>query len=55
MRGGNYYIADALINSYLGQVNDGLIFCGANAWRVNKIVPVKELMAELVSELKAAA
>ena len=51
----NYCIADALINSYLGQVNDGLIFCGANAWRVNKIVPVKELMAELVSELKAAA
>jgi nitronate monooxygenase len=53
MDASNYCIADALFNAYLGNVDEGLIFCGANAYRVDKIVPVKQLMAELVSELKA--
>lgn len=49
-----YCIAQALLNSYFGDVDHGLIFCGQNAYRVDKIVTVKELISELVSELAAA-
>jgi len=48
-----YCIALALVNAYFGDVDHGLIFCGQNAYRVNKIVSVKELMAELIAELEA--
>lgn len=47
-----YCIAEALLNSYFGDVDNGLIFCGQNAWRIDKIVPVKELMDELMIELE---
>ena len=49
-----YCIALALINSYFGDVDHGLIFAGENAYRINKIVTVKELIAELHAELAAA-
>ena len=49
-----YCIALALLNSYFGDVDNGLIFCGQNAHRVDKIVTVKELIDELLSELKEA-
>ncbi len=49
-----YCIALALVNSYFGDVDHGLIFCGQNAYRINKIITVKELIQELLSELKAA-
>ncbi len=52
MKASNYCIADALYNSYLGHVDEGLIFSGANAFRIKKIVSVKTLMAELVEELE---
>lgn len=48
-----YCIAQALVNACDGDVDHGLIFCGENAYRVNKIVTVKELMAELVAEVEA--
>ncbi len=48
-----YCIARALLNSYFGDVDHGLIFCGQNAYRVDKIVTVKELIAELLAELEA--
>jgi len=48
-----YCIAQALINAWSGDVDHGLIFCGQNAYRVNKIVSVKELMGELLAELEA--
>jgi NAD(P)H-dependent flavin oxidoreductase YrpB (nitropropane dioxygenase family) len=48
-----YCIALALINAYLGDMNKGLVFCGQNAYRVKKLVSVKELMAELVAEIEA--
>ena len=48
-----YCIALALVNSYMGDVDNGLIFCGQNAYRINKIVTVKELIAELISELES--
>jgi nitronate monooxygenase len=49
-----YCIALALVNSYYGDVDHGLIFCGQNAYRVDKIITVKELIRELLDELKEA-
>lgn len=49
-----YCISKALMNAVNGNINDGLIFCGENASRITKITTVKELMDELVSEIKNA-
>jgi NAD(P)H-dependent flavin oxidoreductase YrpB (nitropropane dioxygenase family) len=49
-----YCIAQALINSYFGDVDHGLIFCGQNAYRIDRIVTVKELISDLLAELEAA-
>lgn len=45
-----YCIASALINAQKGNLNSGFVFAGANAPLINKIVSVKELIKELVSE-----
>lgn len=45
-----YCISKALINAVKGNVDEGLIFTGSNAYRIEKIVTVKELMKELVTE-----
>ena len=45
-----YCITKALINAVKGNIENGLVFCGSNVYRVNKIVPVHELMQELVTE-----
>lgn len=45
-----YCISEALINAREGNIDDGLIFCGSNVYRIDKIVPVKELIHELVTE-----
>lgn len=42
-----YCITQALINAVEGDVDHGLVFCGANAWRINKIVSVHDLIKEL--------
>ncbi len=49
-----YCISKALINAVKGNLDEGLIFCGENASRITKITTVKELMDELVSEIKKA-
>ena len=46
----SYCILDALEKARSGDVENGLIFAGSNFWRINKIVSVKELIEELVSE-----
>lgn len=33
-----YCISEALINAARGNINNGLVFCGANAYRINKIM-----------------
>jgi nitronate monooxygenase len=48
-----YCIALALVNAYLGDMNKGLVFCGQNAYRLHKIVTVKELIAELLAGIEA--
>lgn len=42
-----YCITKALVNSAKGNVDEGLIFCGANVWKQNKMQSVKEVMEEL--------
>lgn len=41
-----YCITDALVNAATGHVEDALLFCGANAWRAEKLESVKDVMAE---------
>ncbi|MFT5872894.1 MAG: nitronate monooxygenase [Clostridium sp.] len=43
-----YCITEALIQAVKGNLDEGLIFVGSNACKVDKIVTVKELMSELV-------
>ena len=50
-----YCIALALINAQRGNLNDGFAFCGANVYRSDKIVSVKELINTLRKEYKEAA
>ncbi len=45
-----YCISDALIASAQGNVEDGLVFVGSNAFKMKEIVTVKELIKELVNE-----
>ncbi|MFZ5966708.1 MAG: NAD(P)H-dependent flavin oxidoreductase [Bacillota bacterium] len=47
-----YCIADALINAQKGNLDKGFAFAGANVFKVDKIVSVKELMNELMDELR---
>ena len=42
-----YCIAQALVNAYKGRLKHGFAFAGANAYLVDKIVTVKELMTSL--------
>ena len=46
-----YCITQALINSVKGDVDNGLVFCGENAYKVDKIITVKELLDELTNVL----
>ncbi|MBC8478295.1 MAG: nitronate monooxygenase [Candidatus Delongbacteria bacterium] len=49
-----YCIALALNNAQHGRLDDGFAFMGANAWRVDRIMPVKELVESLRAEYAAA-
>lgn len=45
-----YCIGRALTNAKQGNIDEGFCFAGANAYRVDKIVSVKDLIDELVKE-----
>ncbi|MFH1914956.1 MAG: nitronate monooxygenase family protein [Pseudomonadota bacterium] len=47
-----YCIAQALVNAYKGKLKNGFAFAGANAYLVDKIVSVKELMNSLKDEFE---
>lgn len=49
-----YCISKALIQAVKGDTQNGLIFAGANAYKLNKIVSVKELISELVMDSEFA-
>lgn len=48
-----YCISKALIESVKGNLDEGLIFVGSNAYRSDKIVTVKQLMTELIAEAES--
>ena len=41
-------ITKALIAAVKGDMQNGLVFCGANVGRINRMTTVHELMSELV-------
>lgn len=47
-----YCITDALISAVKGDLDHGLIFCGANAWKAQKIEYVSEIMEEFTKEFE---
>lgn len=46
-----YCITDALINAAKGNVREGLLFCGANAYKAEKIEHVSDIMKEFEEEI----
>lgn len=49
-----YCIMMALMNAKRGKLDHGFAFAGQNAWRVDRIMPVQELMDSLEAEYDAA-
>ncbi|MGL4590072.1 MAG: NAD(P)H-dependent flavin oxidoreductase [Mycoplasmatales bacterium] len=45
-----YCITDKLIQSVKGDTENGLVFTGSNGYRIEKIIPVQQLMDDLVRE-----
>ena len=45
-----YCISQALIQAARGNVDNGLVFVGENAWKITEITTVKRLMDELVAD-----
>ncbi len=45
-----YCISSALIKAVKGDVENGLVFCGANAYRINKISSVEEILNKLMGK-----
>ena len=41
-----------LINAYRGNMHEGFATCGANAYRIDRILSVHELIQELVDECR---
>lgn len=53
-RSSPYCIALALTNAKKGNLDDGFAFAGANAYRVDKIISVQELIDSLMEEYRRA-
>jgi len=49
-----YCISTALINAVKGNTDDGLVFVGSNVYKIDKTVPVKLLMEELLHGIELA-
>lgn len=49
-----YCISIALINAKLGKFKNGFAFAGSNAYKIDKIIPVKELFQKLIQEYHKA-
>lgn len=46
-----YCITDKLIDAVNGNVDDGLVFSGANGYRINEISTVRKVINELISKI----
>jgi len=47
-----YCIADALISANNGDLENGFAFSGSNVYKIDRLMSVKELIAELISKIK---
>ncbi len=54
-RNTSFCIAGALINAQKGFFKNGFAFAGANVYRINEIISVKELISSIISEYDSAA
>ena len=43
-----YCITESLLHAAKGEVDEALLFCGAEAWRAEKIETVEEVMVDLL-------
>jgi nitronate monooxygenase len=50
-----YCIALALVNAKNGKLENGFAFCGSNAFKIESIISVKKLMADLQKEYETEA
>ena len=50
-----YCIASALVRALRGDLENGFAFAGANAWRVDRVITVNELIASLVDGFEQPA
>ncbi|HEB68450.1 MAG TPA: nitronate monooxygenase [Desulfobulbus sp.] len=48
-----YCINDRLMASCTGDVENGLVFSGANTWKMNEILPVREIFDRFVTEAES--
>jgi NAD(P)H-dependent flavin oxidoreductase YrpB (nitropropane dioxygenase family) len=48
-----YCINDRLMASCTGDVDNGLVFCGANAYKMNEILPVKEIFKRFARDAES--
>ncbi|CAK8713693.1 MAG: NAD(P)H-dependent flavin oxidoreductase YrpB, nitropropane dioxygenase family [Candidatus Electronema aureum] len=48
-----YCINDRLMASCTGDVDNGLVFCGANAYKMKEILPVKEIFRQFVQDAES--
>ena len=46
-----YCISKALINAVKGNIDDALLFCGCDTYKINELKSVSEVIQELISEL----
>lgn len=46
-----YCISEALINAVKGDIDNALLFCGTNAYKIDKLYSVNEVIEELTSKL----
>lgn len=49
-----YCITDALVHAAEGEMDQALIFCGSNAWRCRQMESVRQVVADLFPETRAA-
>lgn len=47
-----YCISEALIHAVQGDLDNGLVFCGSNGYRINEMSDVKTIIADLMSEIQ---
>jgi len=50
----NFCIIKALIRAQQGDVETGLVFTGENVYKIDKVMPVKEIIARLIKEAEEA-